>query len=180
MHTRFAKFINLPELLTMFRSVADVQTAAMLNLPRPTLTGGRPAAIAAPATDDLKNYVATLIERAENLRTRHIDPSIDNMLNITTDGRKAALDMRLIDPTTTDAPGTKLNRAVEQIFDTWERTRQDRLTQLFFADISTPDPGRFNIYHDVRAKLIARGIPEAEIAFIHDADTDTRNDAGSA
>jgi N12 class adenine-specific DNA methylase len=119
MHTRFAKFINLPELLTMFRSVADVQTAAMLNLPRPTLTGGRPAAIAAPATDDLKNYVATLIERAENLRTRHIDPSIDNMLNITTDGRKAALDMRLIDPTTTDAPGTKPNHAAEHIFDTW-------------------------------------------------------------
>jgi N12 class adenine-specific DNA methylase len=174
MHTRFAKFINLPELLTMFRSVADVQTAAMLNLPRPTLAGGRPAAIAAPATDDLKNYVATLIERAENLRTRHIDPSIDNMLNITTDGRKAALDMRLIDPATSDAPGTKVNRAVEQIFATWERTREDRLTQLFFADFSTPDPSRFNIYHDVRTKLIARGIPASEIAFIHDADTDTQ------
>ena len=174
MHTRFAKFINLPELLSMFRTVADVQTADMVNLPRPTLAGGRPVGIAAPATQALKDYVATLTARAEKLRTEKVDPRIDNMLRITTDGRKAALDMRLIDPSSDDQPGTKVNRAVDQIFSIWERTRDDRLTQLVFVDFSTPNPVRWNVYHDVRDKLIARGVPAAEIAFIHDAETDAQ------
>jgi len=110
MHTRFARFINLPELLSMFRTVADVETAEMLNLPRPTVATGRPVGIAVAATQLLKDYVATLTKRAEKLRTERVDPSIDNMLKITTDGRKAALDMRLIDPFAADAPGTKVNR----------------------------------------------------------------------
>jgi N12 class adenine-specific DNA methylase len=177
MHTRFAKFINLPELLLMFRTVADVQTADMIKLPRPTLAGGRAAGIAAPATEALKAYVATLTKRAEKLRSERVDPHVDNMLRITTDGRKAALDMRLVDAASDDHQGTKVNRAVAQIYSIWERTRAERLTQLFFCDFSTPDPVRFNIYHDVRAKLIERGVPESEIAFIHDADTDAQKKA---
>jgi N12 class adenine-specific DNA methylase len=177
MHTRFAKFINLPELLSMFRTVADVQTADMVNLPRPALTGGGPIAVAAPATAAMKDYVAGLTKRAEKLRTTRVDPRVDNMLRITTDGRKAALDMRLVDPSSADEPGTKVNRAVDQIFAIWVRTRTERLTQLFFVDFSTPNPVRFNVYHDLRSKLLSRGVPASEIAFIHDADTDAQTKA---
>ena len=177
MHTRFARFINLPELLALFRTVADVQTADMLNLPRPTLETGRPLGIASPATQALTDYVTTLTKRAANLRTERIDPSIDNMLKITTDGRKAALDMRLIDAAAADEPGTKVNRAADQIYSIWADTHAGKLTQLVFCDFSTPDPVRFNIYDDLRTKLIARGIPQADFAFIHDADTDAAKKA---
>ncbi len=172
MHTRFAKFINLPELLSMFHTVSDVQTADMLNLPRPTVSSGKPQVIAAPASEPLKAYIKTLTERAEQLRGRRVDPSVDNMLKITGDGRKAALDMRLVDGFSDARGDTKLGRAIERIRATWDATRSERSTQLVFCDLSTPHPGRFNVYEEVRDRLIAGGIPRHEIAFIHDADSD--------
>jgi N12 class adenine-specific DNA methylase len=173
MHTRFAKFINLPELLTMFRTVADVQTADMLNLPRPILENGRPAIVAAPASPELKAFIRTLTERAERLRKERVDPAVDNMLKITGEGRKAALDMRLVQPGTEPQQETKVDYAVSRIHKIWNDTRNERSTQLVFSDLSTPDPEKFNVYEDVRTKLIKAGVPAREIAFIHDAETDT-------
>jgi len=172
MHTRFARFINLPELLSMFHTVADVQTADMLNLPRPKIAGGKPQIAASPAGEDLKRYIKTLTERAEKLRRERVDPSIDNMLKITGDGRKAALDMRIVDPYSSPPYDTKITRAAYRIKLKWDQTRDTRLTQLVFCDLSTPDPHRFNVYHELRDRLIAHGIPEREIAFIHEAESD--------
>ena len=172
MHTRFAKFINLPELLSMFRTFADVQTADMLNLPRPTVAGGRPQIAAAPASEPLKAFIQTLTKRAEKLRTSRVDPSVDNMLKITGDGRKAALDMRLVEPFGEPEPDTKLTLAVQRIKAVWAETSDARSTQLVFCDLSTPNPASFNVYDEVRTKLIESGVPQAEIAFIHDADSD--------
>jgi hypothetical protein len=173
MHTRFAKFINLPELLTMFRTVADVQTADMLNLPRPELENGRPSVVAAPASPELKSFIRTLTERAEKLKKERVDPSVDNMLKITGEGRKAALDMRLVRPGIEPPEDTKIDRAVTRILKIWNDGRNDRSTQLVFSDLSTPDPERFNVYAEIRSKLVSAGIPPREIAFIHDAETDT-------
>jgi N12 class adenine-specific DNA methylase len=173
MHTRFAKFINLPELLSVFRTVADVQTADMLNLPRPELANGKPAIAGAPASPELKEFIRTLTERAERLKRERVDPSVDNMLKITGEGRKAALDMRLVDPFAEPAAETKINLAVSRIVNIWHATHAERSTQLVFSDLSTPDPDRFNIYDDIRSKLVKAGIPAGEIAFIHDAETDT-------
>jgi len=173
MHTRFAKFINLPELLSVFRTVADVQTADMLNLPRPELANGRPAIASAPASAELKAFIQTLTERAERLKKERVDPSVDNMLKITGEGRKAALDMRLIDPETEPDQETKVDLAVSRIVKIWNATQDQRSTQLVFSDLSTPDPDRFNVYDDVRSKLVRAGVPAGEIAFIHDAETDT-------
>jgi N12 class adenine-specific DNA methylase len=172
MHTRFARFINLPELLTMFRTVADVQTADMLNLPRPALHGGRPEGVAAPASADLKAFVGTLVQRSERLRRGGVDPRDDNMLKITGDGRKAALDMRLVNPFADPYGDTKLSRATRSIHDIWCQTKDARATQLVFCDLSTPDPDKFNVYHELRDRLLELEIPAAEIAFIHDADSD--------
>jgi N12 class adenine-specific DNA methylase len=172
MHTRFAKFVNLPELLSMFRSFADVQTADMLKLPRPDVAGGKPHIVSAPASPELKAFVQTLVDRAQRLRSGGVDPRDDNMLKITGDGRKAALDMRLVHRLSDPHGDTKLTRAVERIYATWDQTRDTRSTQLVFCDLSTPNPDRFNVYDEIRAKLIERGIPEREIAFIHDSDSD--------
>ena len=172
MHTRFAKFINLPELLSMFRTFADVQTADMLNLPCPSVAGGKPQIAAAAASEPLKAYIKTLTDRAERLRMAHVDPTIDNMLKITGDGRKAALDMRLVDSLAEPEGDTKLSLAVDRVRKVWADTSSARSTQLVFCDLSTPDPARFNVYDEVRTKLIEAGVPQAEIAFIHDADTD--------
>jgi N12 class adenine-specific DNA methylase len=141
MHTRFAKFINLPELLQMFRTVADVQTADMLNLPRPALANGKPAIEAVPASPELKEFIRTLTERAERLRRERIDPSVDNMLKITGEGRKAALDMRLVAPDSRPMQETKVDRAVSRVFGIWQATQSQRSTQLIFSDLATPDPG---------------------------------------
>jgi hypothetical protein len=172
MHTRFARFINLPELLSVFRTVADVQTADMLNLPRPELQNGRPAIEAAPASPELKAFIRTLTQRAERLKKERVDPSVDNMLKITGEGRKAALDMRLIDPDAATDQETKIDLAVSRIVNIWSATQAERSTQLVFSDLSTPDPERFNVYDDVRSKLVKAGIPTHEIAFIHNAETD--------
>src|ERR1035438_7934767 len=149
MHTRFAKFVNLPELLSMFRSFADVQTADMLHLPRPEIEGGKPHITAAPASKELKEFVGTLVERAQKLKNGRVDPKVDNMLKITGDGRKAALDMRLIDPFAEIHGDTKVTRAVENIYRSWEEGRDRRSTQLVFCDLSTPNPDKFNVYDDI-------------------------------
>lgn len=177
MNTRFAKFINLPELLQMFRCVADVQTADMLDLPRPELANGRPTIESAPPTPELKAFIRTLTDRAEKLRTSRVDPSVDNMLKITGEGRKAALDLRLVLPEAQPAPVSKVDRAVEHIARLWGETRASRSTQLVFSDLSTPNPERFNVYDDVRSKLMKAGVPGSEISFIHDAQTDSAKKA---
>jgi N12 class adenine-specific DNA methylase len=174
LHTRFARFVNVPELMQMFRQMADVQTADMLKLPIPSLDGGKPRIVRAPSTPELKEFVASLAKRAEKLKREHVDPSVDNMLKITGEGRKAALDLRLVRGRAADAPEGKVNQAVREIFSIWQETRADRLTQMVFCDLSTPKvEGRgFSVYQDVKAKLVARGVPPDEIAFIQDHDGD--------
>ena len=165
MHTRFAKFVNLPELLSMFRTFADIQTADMLNLPRPEIKGGKPEVVAVPASPELKEYVSGLAERAQRIKNGSVDPRMDNMLKITTDGRKAALDMRLVDPDARAGSDTKISKAVDNIYRTWKNTADKRLTQIAFCDISTPNPDKFNVYDEIKRNLIERGIPEKEIAY---------------
>src|SRR5436305_92248 len=174
MHTRFAKFVNLPELLSMFRTFADIQTAEMLNLPRPELAGGKPKVVVSKASPQLKEYVSTLVSRAERIKSGSVDPREDNMLKITTDGRKAALDMRLVRDDTEISHETKISETIEQMYRMWEQGKAKRLTQVAFCDISTPDPGKFNVYDEIKARLMERGIPEKEIAYIHEADTDAK------
>jgi N12 class adenine-specific DNA methylase len=177
MKTRFAKFVNLPELLTMFRDFADVQTADMLNLPRPALKGGQNKVVVAPSTPELKTYVASLVKRADRIKSGSVDPRDDNMLKITSDGRKAALDMRLVDPFATVHPESKVNLVINEVFTIWKETEQQRATQLVFCDLSTPSPDRFHVYGAIRSGLIERGVPVSEIDFIHDADTDAAKQA---
>jgi hypothetical protein len=144
----------------------------MLNLPRPGMAGGRPHIVAASASGPLKEFIKTLTARAERLRTARVDPSVDNMLKITGEGRKAALDMRLVDAIADVQGETKLSMAVDRIRGVWEKTRDSRSTQLVFCDLSTPTQDRFNVYDEVRTKLLEAGVPKAEIAFIHDAESD--------
>jgi SNF2 family DNA or RNA helicase len=172
LNTRFARFINVPELMQMFRQAADVQTAAMLNLPRPKLENEKPTIRNAPPTPELKEFVQSLAARAERLRTARVDPSIDNMLKITSEGRKAALDMRLVRASAPDEPNGKVNLAVENILRIWTETTDRRCAQLVFCDLSTPKDRGFSVYRDMADKLQARGIPESEIAFIQDYDSD--------
>lgn len=170
-NTRFARFINVPELMAQFRQVADIQTASMLNLPVPALRGGRPTVIRAECSPELKAIVQELVARAERLKSRQVGPKEDNMLLVTTDGRKAALDLRLHRPELPDHPGSKVNHAVAEVARIWRETTRDRATQLVFCDLSTPGKG-FSVYQDMRQKLVLAGIPEAEIAFIQEYDTD--------
>jgi N12 class adenine-specific DNA methylase/SAM-dependent methyltransferase len=172
LNTRFARFINVPELMQMFRQSADVQTAAMLNLPRPKLDGEKPTICNAPATEELKAFVQSLAARAERLRTGRVDPSEDNMLKITSEGRKAALDLRLMKPSAPDDPQGKVNLAVEKIFSIWQESKPERSAQLVFCDLSTPKDKGFSVYNDMAQKLERLGIPGNEIAFIQDYDSD--------
>jgi N12 class adenine-specific DNA methylase len=172
--TRFAKFYNLPELMSFFKEAADIQTADMLNLPVPKLAGGKPINVTLKPSEIQKRLVADLGERADLVRRGEVDPTEDNMLRITNDGRKLALDQRLIDPKLPDDPDSKVNACVENVFRIWNDTKEQRLTQMVFCDLSTPKPGVFNVYYDVRDKLIARGVPAEEIQFIHDANTELR------
>lgn len=174
---RFSKFSNLPELLTMFREVADIQTADMLKLPVPELKTGKPIIISTPGPDELQDYIQTLLDRAEDVRNGRVEPTVDNMLKITNDGRKAALDLRLISHEYGDCEVSKVNCAVEKIHEVWKETAYERLTQLVFCDLSTPkeNPDKeFDVYNDLKKKLIAKEVPIEEIAFIHDADTDIK------
>lgn len=170
--TRFAKFYNLPELMMMFRQVADIQTADMLNLPVPKAVYHN---IAVKPTDIQKELVASLSERAEKIRKKMVDSSVDNMLLITNDGRKLALDQRLTNEMLPDDPNSKVSACVNNVYEIWEKTSEQRSTQLIFCDLSTPhNDGRFNVYDDIRKKLISKGVPENEIAFIHDADSEAK------
>jgi len=173
MHTRFARFINVPELMAVFGEVADIRTAEMLNLPVPPLRGGKPRIVACPASKALKAFVETLVLRAEAIRNGDVKPQDDNMLAITTDGRKAALDFRLVAPLAKfDAKG-KVAACVREVMEIWRRTASFRGAQMVFCDLSSPkgDKG-FSVYDDVRQRLIDAGLPDKEIAFVHDADTD--------
>ena len=172
---RFARFVNVPELMQQFRQTADVQTSEMLNLPIPKLETGRPITVSAPCSPRLKKFVETLVKRAEQIKGRKVHPKDDNMLKITSEGRLAALDFRLIAPNAPDSPDSKINLAVEKIHRIWLDSSPQKSAQLVFCDLSTPKKGNseFSVYDDIRAKLIARGVPEKEIAFIQDHDTDT-------
>lgn len=172
--TRFAKFYNLPELMAMFKECADIQTADMLKLPVPELEGGKPINVQLQPSSIQRVMVADLGKRADIVRNGSVDPKEDNMLKITNDGRKLALDQRLIDPDLPDDPNSKVNACVDRVFEIWERTKANRSTQLIFCDLSTPKAGVFNVYNDARNKLVARGIPKEEIQFIHDANTEAR------
>lgn len=172
--TRFAKFYNLPELMNMFKQCADIQTADMLKLPVPEITGGKPTIVKLPPSELQRQMVAALGERAEAVRNRLVAPNEDNMLRITNDGRKLALDQRLMNPLLPDDPDSKANACVERVFTIWERTKAQHSTQMIFCDLSTPRADGFDVYNDIRDKLVARGIPKEEVQFIHDADTEAK------
>ena len=170
--TRFAKFYNLPELMQMFREVADIQTADMLKLPVPTVNYHN---IKTKPSEIQTEMVASLAKRAEKVRARLVEPNIDNMLKITNDGRKLALDQRMIGPMLPDDPESKVNACVDNVYRIWEEHADTKATQLVFCDLSTPkNDGTFNVYDDMREKLIARGIPAEQIRFIHEATTDAQ------
>ncbi|HGD4521569.1 TPA: helicase-related protein [Streptococcus agalactiae] len=172
--TRFSKFYNLPELMSMFKEVADIQTADMLNLPTPE---AHYAVIKTLPSEEQKEILKSLSERADDVRNRIVEPDEDNMLKITNDGKKLALDQRLINPLLPDNPDSKVNMCVKNVFSIWDKTRENKSTQLLFSDMSTPKGnGEFNIYDDIREKLVAMGIPKEEIAFIHEANSDKQKD----
>ena len=170
--TRFAKFYNLPELMAMFKEIADIKTADMLNLPVPEAKYHN---IAVKPSEMQKEMVASLAERAEQVRGGGVDSSVDNMLKITNDGRKLALDQRMLNDMLPDFEGSKINACVDNIYRIWEKNTDKKSAQLVFCDLSTPkNDGTFSVYNDIRKKLIERGIPESEVKFIHEADTDMK------
>lgn len=174
-HTRFARFINVPELMAIFGEVADIRTAEMLNLPVPKLRGGKPRTVACPASPALKAYVQTLVKRAEAIRNGTVKPTEDNMLAVTNDGRAAALDFRLIAPTARFDSDGKVAACAREVLAIWQRTMDFCGAQLVFCDLSSPKGGKaFSVYEDLRQRLVDAGIPEKEIAFIHDAETDAQ------
>ena len=170
--TRFAKFYNLPELMAMFKEIADIKTADMLNLPVPEAKYHN---IAVKPSEMQKEMVASLAERAEQVRGGGVDSSVDNMLKITNDGRKLALDQRMLNDMLPDFEGSKINASVDNIYRIWKENADKKSAQLVFCDLSTPkNDGTFSVYNDIRKKLIERGIPESEVKFIHEADTDMK------
>ena len=172
--TRFSKFYNLPELMSMFKEVADIQTADMLNLPVPE---AHFKVIKTEPSEEQKEILKSLSERADKVRNKSVDPEEDNMLKITNDGKKLALDQRLINPLLPDDENSKVNVCVKNVFSIWDKTKEEKSTQLLFSDMSTPKgDGSFNIYDDIRGKLVELGIPKEEIAFIHEANTDKQKD----
>ena len=171
--TRFSKFFNLPELMNLFREVADIKTSDQLNLPTPEVVYHNEVS---QPTEIQKKLVQELSERATKVHARMVDPSEDNMLAITNDGRKLGLDQRVVNPLLPDSDGTKVNRCVDNVFRIWQDGAREKLTQLIFCDLSTPGKG-FNIYDDIKKKLADRGVPESEIAFIHDVNTDEKKKA---
>lgn len=173
---RFSRFYNIPELMNIFRQVADIQTPEMLNLPRPSLMNGEPTIIASEPTMELKELISTLAERSEAIKEGNVDPRVDNMLKITNEGKKAALDLRLIDELYGDYMESKVNKAVENIYQIWSNTQEEKSTQLVFCDMSTPTKisGKYDVYNDIRNKLLEKGVPDEEIEFIHNAPTDSK------
>ena len=176
--SRFARFTNLPELQQMFRAFSDVQTAEMLDLPRPRLQGGKPIVVACPMSEEQHALQQELVERYERLRSQKVDPREDNALAITTDGRKLATDARMLSATAPDFPGSKINRLVENAAVIWERTASTRSTQMIFADMGVhPTPWGYSPYGEIIEKLVARGIPREQIAAIGDAESDAKKQA---
>jgi len=172
--TRFSKFYNLPELMSMFKEVADIQTADMLNLPTPEVHYEIIKTLPSEAQQEI---LKSFSERADKVHHRTVEPREDNMLKITNDGKKLALDQRLINPFLPDDSNSKVNACVKNVFDIWDKTKENRSTQLLFSDMSTPkEDGSFNIYDDIREKLVAMGIPKKEVAFIHEAKTDKQKE----
>ena len=170
--TRFAKFFNLPELMNMFKEVADIKTSDQLHLPVPE---AKFETVVVQPSEYQKDMVASLSERAADVHAGIIDPSVDNMLKITSDGRKLGLDQRLMNPLLPDDPNSKLNACVGNVLRIWQEGQADKLTQLLFCDLSTPkNDGTFNVYDDIKTKLMANGVPAEEVAFIHDADTEAK------
>ena len=170
--TRFAKFFNLPELISTFKNTADIQTADMLKLPVPQ---AKRETIILPPSEIQVEMVAALADRAEKVRNKMVDVSEDNMLLITNDGRKLALDQRLINPLLGDYAESKSSKCAQKVYEIWEKTKDKRSTQMLFCDLSTPkNDGSFNVYDDIKDKLIAKGIPEAEIAYIHNAKSEVQ------
>ena len=170
--SRFAKFYNIPELMSLFKEIADIKTADQLLLPVPE---AKYETVVLKPSEIQKEIVSSLADRAEAVRNGAVDSSVDNMLRITNDGRKAALDQRLMNPLLPDDPGSKVNECAKRCFDIWDKTKEKRLTQLVFCDLSTPrEDGEFSVYADLKKKLVERGIPEGEIAFIHDAKSDAK------
>lgn len=172
--TRFSRFFNLPELISMWKLATDVQTSDMLNLQVPDLESGKAMAVMCPPTELQKESIQALGERAEKVRAGNVDPHTDNMLKITTDGRKLALDQRLLNPLLPDVPENKATACASKVFEIWQNTMATQSTQLIFSDLATPNTGEWNVYDDIRDKLIAKGIPKEQIAFIHDANTDDK------
>jgi hypothetical protein len=178
--SRFARFTNLPELQQMFRAFSDVQTAEMLNLPRPRLESGKPIVVACPMSEEQHDLQQELVERYERLRSQKVDPRVDNALNITTDGRKLATDARMLSPTAPDFLESKVNRLVENVISTWTRTTPTptRGTQMIFADMGVnPTAWGYSPYDDIIKKLVAHGIPRDQIAAIGDAESDAKKQA---
>lgn len=167
-NTRFAKFTNLPELMQMFRGVADIVTKKQMGIPLPKLKTGKPITIQSEPTDDVKDYIASLVDRAEHVHMRRVRPDEDNMLKITNDGRHAALDPRLRIPGAKDDPGSKINKCVAGVKRIYDETTKDKGTQVIWCDLSTPNKG-WSVYHEIKQKLIASGINKDQIAFAHDA-----------
>ena len=175
MNRRFSKFVNIPELMQLFREVADIKDRDSLNLPIPACERD---VLAAKPSEQLKELVQSLVERSEAIRNGAVDPKDDNMLSVTNDGRNAALDMRLLDQWADDDPGSKLNLCVAKVLDIYRETQADRSAQVIFSDLGTPGrTGRFSVYEDIKRKLVFQGVPEADIAFAHDANTDVAKEA---
>ena len=170
--TRFAKFFNLPELMNMFKEVADIKTSDQLHLPVPE---AKFETVVVKPSDIQKDMVAELSKRAAAVHSGAVDAAEDNMLCITNDGRKIGLDQRLMNPLLPDDPDSKLNACVRNVLKIWEEGKDQKLTQLLFCDLSTPKgDGQFNVYDDIKKKLLAAGVPESEVAFIHTADTEAK------
>jgi N12 class adenine-specific DNA methylase len=172
MHTRFARFVNVPELMLVFREIAEIRTKKMLGLPEPKLFGGAHEVVAVEPSQAQKDYVQTLVERAASIRAGLVTPDVDNMLCVTSDGRKAALDMRCINPSLKDDPNSKVNVCASRVFEIWESTKEQRLTQLVFCDLGVPGSKGFSVYEQIRCELLKRGVPADEIAFAQEWSTD--------
>lgn len=176
MKSRFAKFHNLPELMNLFRLVADIQTADMLNLPTPQLKDGQATVVVSECSPFQQRIMDGFVVRAEKIRNNDVDASEDNMLKLTHEAKLMSIDPRLLDEDAPADPLSKLNRCIGHVFDIWQQTQADRLTQMIFCDSGTPKPGQFNVYDEVKTQLMLRGVPEQEISFIHDAKTDVQRE----
>jgi N12 class adenine-specific DNA methylase/adenine-specific DNA methylase len=177
MRNRFAKFHNLPELMSIFQLVADIQTADMLNLPIPEIEGGKASIIVTEATPYQKMIMESFVERAEKIRKQEVEPYEDNMLKLTGEAKLMSIDPRLVYRDAPNDPDSKLNISINNVFNIWQESKEQRLTQLVFCDSGTPKSGQFNVYDEMKKCLVEKGIPEKEIAFVHDAKTDEQREA---